>query len=224
QLTHNIELSYALKSKFIFSANYNNTTDVISQIIKQNTVSKITYNTSENIARFTNIGLSITAPASFTPWWNANFFTNIYNNHYVGVYNSDPVDIAFTSFMVNVTNSFTFSKSKGFTGEVSGFYRYKTVEQLAISEPIYQLSIALQKQIMKGKGTLRLNVRDPFAWQKFVSVVKYSDIDLHSSSQFDVRQVTATFTYRFGKNTPGSQPRRRTSGSQDEQNRVGSGN
>ncbi len=224
QFTHNIELSYALKSKFIFTANYNNTTDVISQIIKQNTVSKITYNTSENIARFTNIGLSITAPASFTPWWNANFFTNIYNNHYVGVYNSDPVDIAFTSFMVNVTNSFTFSKSKGFTGEVSGFYRYKTVDQLAVSDPIYQLSIALQKQIMKGKGTLRLNVRDPFAWQKFVSVVKYSDIDLYSSSQFDVRQVTATFTYRFGKNTPGSQPRRRTTGSQDEQNRVGTGN
>jgi len=224
QFTHNVELSYALKSKFIFTANYNNTTDVISQILKQNSATKVTFNTSENIARFTNIGLSITAPASFTTWWNANFFTNIYNNHYVGVYNSDPIDIAFTSFMVNVTNSFTFSKSKGFTGELSGFYRYKTVEQLSVSEPVYQMGIALQKQVMKGKGTLRLNVRDPFAWQKFISSVKYSDIDLRSASTFDTRQVTATFTYRFGKNTPGSQPRRRTSGAQDEQNRVGGGN
>ncbi|MEO7531243.1 MAG: outer membrane beta-barrel family protein [Sediminibacterium sp.] len=224
QFTHNIELSYALKSKFIFTANYNNTTDVISQIIKQNTASKITYNTSENVARFTNIGLSVTAPANFTPWWNANFFTNIYNNHYVGVYNKDPIDIAFTSFMVNITNSFTFNKSKGFTGEVSGFYRYKSVDQLSISEPVYQIGFALQKTVMQGKGTVRLNVRDPFAWQKFISTVNYSDIDLRSTSQFDVRQVTATFTYRFGKNTPGAQPRRRTSGSQEEQNRVGGGN
>ena len=224
QFTHNIELSYALKSKFIFTANYNNTTDVISQIIKQNTASKITYNTSENIARFTNIGLSITAPATFTGWWNANFFTNIYNNRYVGVYNSDPIDISYTSFMVNVTNSFTFNKKTGFTGELSGFYRYKNVEQLSITEPVYQVGIALQKQILKSKGTLRLNIRDPFAWQKFVSTVKYSDIDLHSSAQFDVRQVTATFTYRFGKNTQGPQPRRRASGAQDEQNRVGGGN
>jgi hypothetical protein len=50
QFTHNIELSYAFKSKFIFTLNYNNTNDVISQILKQNAVSKITYNTSENIA------------------------------------------------------------------------------------------------------------------------------------------------------------------------------
>jgi iron complex outermembrane receptor protein len=106
---------------------------------------------------------------------------------------------------------------------VNGFYRHKTVDQLTVLEPVYQVGFALQKTIMQGKGTLRLNVRDPFAWQKFVAVVKYSDIDLHQTSQFDTRQVTATFTYRFGKNTPGSQPRRRTSGSQDEQNRVGSG-
>lgn len=223
QFTNNVELSYALKSKFIFTLNYNNTNDVISQIIKQNTVSKITYNTSENIAQFTNIGLSITAPVTFTPWWNANFFTNIYNNHYVGVYNNAPIDLSYTSFMVNMTHSFTFNKAKGFTGEVNGFYRHKTVEQLTELEPVYQVGFALQKNIMQGKGTLRLNVRDPFAWQKFVATVKYSDIDLHQTSKFDTRQVTATFTYRFGKNTPGSQPRRRTSGSQDEQNRVGSG-
>ncbi|MES2003799.1 MAG: TonB-dependent receptor [Bacteroidota bacterium] len=224
QFTHNIELSYAFKSKFIVTANYNNTTDVISQIIKQNTASKITYNTSENVAKFTNIGLSITAPASFTSWWNANFFTNIYNNHYVGVYNADPINLSYTSFTVNVTNSFTFSKSKGFSGELSGFYRYKTVDQLAVTEPIYQMSIGLQKQILQGKGTVRLNVRDPFAWQRFASSIRYSDIDLHALARPDVRQVTATFTYRFGKNTPGTQSRRRAGGAQDEQNRVGGGN
>ncbi len=224
QFTHNAELSYAYKSKFIFTANYNSTTDVISQILKQNSATKITYNTSENIAKFTNIGLSITAPATFTPWWNANFFTNIYNNHYVGVYNNAPIDVAFTSFQVNVTNSFVLSKSKGFSGELSGFYRYKTVEQLSVTDPVYQIGFALQKQVMKGKGTLRLNVRDPFAWQKFNAIVKYSDIDLKQTSMFDTRQVTATFTYRFGKNTPGSQPRRRTGGAQDEQSRVGTGN
>jgi iron complex outermembrane receptor protein len=223
QFTHNIELSYAFKSKFIFTANYNNTTDVISQILKQNNVSKITYNTSENISRFTNIGLSITAPAAFTTWWNANFFTNIYNNRYVGVYNNDPVDISFTSFMVNVTNTLTFNKKKGFTGEISGFYRHRSVDQLAVIEPVYQFAFGLQKTIMKGKGTLRLNMRDPFAWQKFRAAVKYSDIDVHSLARPDVRQATVTFTYRFGKNTPGSQQRRRTGGSQDEQSRVGGG-
>jgi len=223
QFTHNFEFSYAYKSKLIITANYNTTNDVISQILKQNNTSKITYNTSENIARFTNFGLSITAPISFTSWWNANFFTNIYNNHYVGVYNADPIDISFTSFTANITNSFTFNKKAGFSGEISGFYRHKTVDQLAVIEPVYQVGFALQKQVLQGKGTLRLNVRDPFAWQKFTSVIRYSDVDVKAVARPDVRQATLTFTYRFGKNTPGSQPRRRTSGSQDEQNRVGGG-
>lgn len=223
QFTQNYELSYAFKSKFIFTFNYNNTSNVISQILKQNSASKITYNTSENIAKFTNFGLSITAPATFTTWWNASFFTNIYNNHYTGVYNADPIDISFTSFMVNVTNNFTLNKKKGLSGEISGFYRHKSVEQLTLIEPVYQMSIALQKQIMQGKGTLRLNVRDPFAWQKFRATVNYSDIDLKQTTYPDVRQVTATFTYRFGKSAQ-TAPRRRTTGAQEEQNRVGGGN
>jgi hypothetical protein len=196
---------------------------VISQIIKQNSASKVTYNTSENVAKFTNFGLSITAPFSIASWWKLNTFTNVYNNHYKGIYNNEPIDIAFTAFTMNLTNSFTFSQKKGFSGEVSGFYRSKTVDQLTIGDPVYFMSIALQKSILKNKGTLRLNIRDPFAWQQFGSHVQYSDINMTSLARPDIRQVTATFSYRFGKST-GQSPRRRSSGSQEEQSRVGQGN
>jgi hypothetical protein len=88
-------------------------------------------------------------------------------------------------------------------------------------EPIYQIGFGLQQQVMKGKGTVRLNVRDPFAWQKFEGTNKYGRIDGSFISRPDVRQVTGTFTWRFGKTTQQNQPRRRNAGSQDEQNRVG---
>jgi hypothetical protein len=89
---------------------------------------------------------------------------------------------------------------------------------------MYQMSLAASKQIMKGKGTVRLNIRDPFAWQRFRGENRYGDIDMRMESRPDVRQVAAAFTYRFGKSTPQSQPRRRSSSSQEEQNRVGQGN
>lgn len=222
QFTHNFELSYAFKSRLIVTANYNNTNDVISQILRQNNEKKITYITSENVARFQNMGLSITAPIPLAKWWNANFFTNIYRNRYTGVYNSTPLDIAFTSFTANLSN--TFQLGKGLTGELSGFYRYKTVDQLAVIEPLYQMSVAASKQIMKGKGTVRLNVRDPFAWMRFSGENKYGDINMRFQNRPDTRQVTATFTWRFGKATQQSQPRRRNSSSQEEQSRVGQGN
>ncbi|MEP6597610.1 MAG: outer membrane beta-barrel family protein, partial [Ginsengibacter sp.] len=220
QYTHNIELTHAFKSKFITTLNYNTTDDVINQIIKPEPNSKIRYLTVDNVAKFRNIGISITAPFTIAKWWNVNFFTNVFNNHYEGVYDTININMEYTSFNTNVTNSFTFGK--GLTGELTGFYRHKALFSLTQMEPVYQIGLGLQKQVMKGKGTVRLNVRDPFAWQKFEGRNQYGLIDGTFTHRPDSRQVTGTFTWRFGK-TQGqqSQARRRNASSQDEQNRVG---
>ncbi len=220
QFTHNIELSHSFKSKLITTLNFNSTNRVISQILKPD--GDIVYMTSENVARFRNIGISITAPVPVTKWWNLNLFTNIYNNHYEGTYENKPLDISYTSFMVNMTQTFTMKQ--GFTLEMTGFYRARGVDQLTISEPMYMVSFGGQKQVLKGKGTVRLNLRDPFWLQRFKGRTQYDIVDNRVQNRWDNRQVTATFTYRFGKN--GQQnppPRRRNSASQDEQNRVGQG-
>ncbi len=219
QYTHNIELTHSFKSKFITTLNYNNTRDVISQIIKPEPNSKIRYLTIDNVATFRNMGISITAPVAIAKWWTANLFTNVFNNLYKGIYDTINIHLTYTSFMINLTNNFNFGK--GFTGELSGFYRYKTVNSLTKMEPVYQMSVGLQKQVMKGKGTVRLNIRDPFAWQKFEGLNKYGLVDGTFLARPDIRQVTTTFTWRFGKNTQQAQPRRRSSGSEDEQSRVG---
>jgi hypothetical protein len=88
-------------------------------------------------------------------------------------------------------------------------------------QPIYQVAAGIQKQVMEGKGTVRLNIRDPFAWQKFEGRNKYGRIDGTFLSRPDIRQITGTFTWRFGKTSQQNQPRRRNAASQDEQNRVG---
>ena len=222
QFTNNIELSHTFKGKIITTLNYNNTTDVISQIFKQNSQTKIVYFTADNVAKFINMGISITAPVPVTKWWNTNFFTNIYNNHYKGIYNTEPLDMSYTSFMVNITNTFTIKQ--GFSLELSGFYRGKGVDQLTINQPIYQMSIGGQKNIFKNKATVRLNIRDPFAWQEYRGLTEYGNIYAKIHSKFDVRQVTATFTYRFGKNIQQPPQRRRGNATQDEQNRVGGAN
>lgn len=220
QFTHNIELSHAFKGKIITTLNYNTTRDVIAQLLKQNDNDRIVFLTVDNVAQFRNMGLSVTVPVTVTNWWNLNFFTNIFNNHYKGVYNADPIDISYTSFMANTTN--TFMVKKGFSLELSGFYRAKGVDNLSIAQPVYQMSIGAQKQVLNGKGTVRLNIRDPFAWQRYKVLTQYSNIDVVVSGINDARQLTATFTLRFGKSQQQPQ-RRRANASQEEQNRVGSG-
>jgi hypothetical protein len=195
---------------------------VISQVNKLNPAnpnSKIRIATVDNVAKFRNIGISITTPLKFSKWWTANVFSIIFNNQYKGVFDTINIDLSFTSFMINVTNNLNLGK--GYSAELSGFYRYKGINNLTKVEPLYQIAFGLQKQVMKGKGTVRLNVRDPFAWQKFEGVSKYGRIDGNFLARPDIRQVTATFTYRFGKASQQKPPKK--NGSEDEQSRVGQG-
>jgi iron complex outermembrane recepter protein len=227
QYANNIELRHTLKGRFTTTINYTITDDVISQLLKQNTEKRITFLTIDNVARFKNIGLAINAPFTPVKNWNVNLFLNVFNNRYEGIYynsftgNNDPIDISYTSMLVNVSNTISFKK--GWSGEVSGWYRGKTIEQLTISDPMYFLNLGVQKTIIKGNGTLRLNIRDPFHWQQFRGKTVYSDIDVTIHNKWDNRNITATFSYRFGK-TSVAQARRRTTGATEEQNRAGGGN
>jgi hypothetical protein len=218
QFSHNLEVSHSFQNKLITTLNYNITNDVIAQIIKPD--GRKSSLVPDNVARFRNMGISITAPLPVNKWWNMNVFTNIYNNRYEGQYNAQPIDVSYTSFMVNMTHTFTIKP--GFTAELSGFYRAKGLEQLTKNDPMYMFSIGGQKQVLKGKGTIRLNFRDPLWLQRYAGTTQYDLVDLRIVNKFDSRSITATFTYRFGKTSQQSQPpRRRNSGAQDEQNRVG---
>lgn len=218
QFTHNIELSHSFKNKLITTLNYNITNDVISQLVKPD--GDLLFATSENVAQFRNIGISVTAPVPVTKWWSSNIFLNVFNNHYKGIYENKPLDLAYTSFMINITQTFTIKQ--GFSLEMSGFYRARGVNQLNIDEPMYVINFGGQKTVLKGKGTVRLNLRDPFWLQRYKGRTEYDIVDSRIKNKWDNRQVTASFTYRFGKNGQNNN-RRRNSASQDEQNRVGQG-
>jgi iron complex outermembrane recepter protein len=232
QFSYNYELKHTYNNKLSTTLNYTTTTDVISQIIKRKKGSNnelVGFLTIDNIAKFTNTGIAISSPVKFAKWWNANLYGNVYRNNYVGTYISTEnaqskvvdLDLAFTSFMINISNSFTIGK--GWTAELSGFYNYKNVQQLSLNYPMGQMNIGLAKNnLLKGKASLRLNARDPFNWQRYKGLTKYGNIDIDIRNRWDNRQYGVNFTYRFGKQQ--GQSRRRSSATEEEQQRVGAGN
>ncbi|HTF31543.1 MAG TPA: outer membrane beta-barrel protein, partial [Flavitalea sp.] len=78
------------------------------------------------------------------------------------------------------------------------------------------------KQIMKTKGTIRLNVRDVFYSQRFRGVSRYGDVDAAFQDRGDSRVVNINFSYRFSKGKINGTPKRRAGSASEEQNRVGS--
>ena len=221
QFSHNIEFSYNFKGELNLSANYTTITDVINDILKQNDSTKVTYQTKENVANQTNIGLSFSYSKQLKNWWNLTLSGNINNNHYTGFVDNAYLDVSMTSFELNFTTQFKFKK--GWSAEANGFYNSKgLVSGLIVAEPMENLSFAVAKQVLKDKGTLKLNLRDPFYIMHFSGYSKFSNINFNVLSHWDNRRIGLTFTYRFGK-TSNAAPQRKRGGSSEEQNRVGAG-
>ena len=225
QYSNNFEIRHSYKNGITTVINYTQTDDAISQLLIQPDLDeRVTFLRPDNVARQKNIGLAITAPAKIAKWWSTNIFFNLYNNHFTGIHfnpikqQNDQIDVQYTSYMVNITNNFTFQK--GWSAELSGFYRAKGVDGLSVADEMYFMTIGAQKNIMKGKGTLRVNFRDPFHWQKYGASTRYSNIDVRVRNTWNNRSLSVSLSYRFGKSTV-AQARRRTSGANDEESRAG---
>ncbi len=221
QFSHNVELSHTYKGFLTTTVNYTATNNIIQQVLEQNDQTNETYIKKANIASANQIGLEVTANKSITKWWSGNIYANVYNNHFKGLVNGEPISLGVTTFMVQLQQQFKFSK--GWAAEVSGFYRTKGLEGVIYIKQMAQVNAGFSKQVLKNQGSIRLNVRDIFAGGVFKGYSKYGTVDADFRNVNDSRAVSLTFTYRFNKGKLKAGSSKRNSGASDEQNRVKSG-
>jgi hypothetical protein len=151
-----------------------------------------------------------------------NVFLNVYNNHYIGVIDSTNIDVRYSSFNANFNTQYSFKK--GWTAELSGFYYAKDyVSSAILADGRGMFSIGGSKQILNGKGSVKLNFRDPLYLMSFTGYTDLSKGITRNHYVWDNRRIILTLVYRFGKAT-GNQLQRRANGASDEQNRVGGKN
>lgn len=222
QFSHNIELTHTFRGFLTTTVNYTTTIDIINEVLEQNTEKNETFIKKSNIAKQHQYGISVSAGGQITKWWSGNAYANVYNNRFEGIINGDYVDISATTGQFNASNQFKFAKT--WSAELSGFYRTGGVDGVFRINGFGMINMGITRQILKGKGSLRFNIRDILYTQKISGDIKYSNIDAAFQQQRDSRQVALGFTYRFSKGkVNGNSQKRKTGGASEEQNRVNAG-
>ncbi len=219
QFTHNIELSHNYKGRLNTTLSYTSTNDILNDILKQNDNTKVTYQTKENVAERKTIGLAVSYNAHITKWWTSSIYMNVNNSHYKGIVNNTDLDVSLVNFMANASQQFRFAKT--WTAELSGFFRTRAQETgMFLIEPMGVINFGISKQILKNRGSIKLNINDPFFIQRAKVIIDLGNIDAYVTNKWDNRRVGLTFSYRFAKGQK-VQERKRTGSASDEQNRVG---
>lgn len=221
QFSHNIELSHTYKGSLTTTLNYSTTTDIIQQVIEQNELTNETFIKKANIATRNQFGISVSAQKEITKWWSGNIYANVSNNHFKGVVNNENISLGLTMAMVQVQQQFKWGK--GWGAEVSGFYRTKGIEGVIFIKPIGQVNAGFSKQVLKGKGSVRLNIRDIFSGNTFKGYSKYGNVDAKFTDINDSRAASISFTWRFNKGKLKASSGKREGSASDEQERVNTG-
>jgi iron complex outermembrane recepter protein len=226
QFSHNFELTHTFKGFLSTSLNYSHTKDFMSETFSQGRVADgedqyATIVRQGNFGVRNNAGMSVSAQVPVNKWFTSIAYANYNYSMFSGKFNNEEVKVEGGNFTFNLNNQFKFEK--GWSAELSGWYRTRGIEGQILIKSMGAADAGVAKQVMKGKGTLKLNIRDIFFTQKATGTIKFQSTDAWFRNTRDSRVANLSFVYRFGKPINGARERRNTGGAAEEENRVKKG-
>lgn len=227
QYSNNLEVSHIFKEFLTTTLNYSVTNDMFVETFDQPQQNGDDYNYATvvkrgNIGKRQNAGIAVNVQMPVKSWWTAMIYSNYNYSKFEGPVNGEMVKAEAGNLMFNVNNQFKFKK--GWSAELSGWYRTKGIEGQLIINPMGQLNMGISKQVLKSKGTIKLNVRDLFYTTQAQGYIKFKSTEAEFNNRWDSRSLNLTFSYRFGKQMNGNgNGQRKKGGANEEQNRVSSG-
>lgn len=214
--TNAYELTYTLFKRYNITAGYQQTNDMVGEVMYQNDETNVLLLTQENIAKERVYSLNLNIPLSAGKVWTSN--TNI-NNFYMG-YKADianaPID--FGKFAVQVNSTHTFNVTETFNVETTAQYQSPlrwSIYQIGTS---WGIDLGLNKSFWNKKAQIKLAVTDIFNTKPNTVHTDYANLNVRIFNQYESRVGRITFTYKFGNQKLKTSQRNLGS---SEKNRVG---
>jgi len=217
--SNNLELNHTYKNFLTTTLNYTHTNNLFGDAFDQEGEAIVVR--PSNFGKVQVANFSVSAQLKPAKWWTAQLYSEVSYTNIDAQLKGNTIDIEMVTYTANVNNQFQFKK--GWSAELSGFFRSKGVENQINIRSLYQLNAGVQKQIIKKKGSLRLAITDftgPMKVSGYIADIQTANASFQQRR--DSRVLTLGFNYRFGK--PMKTEKRATGGAADEQNRVGGGN
>lgn len=220
QYTNSFNLTHSYKYTLTTTLNYSHVKDVFTQLIDTAEKSK-SFITKKNLATQDIVSVNISYPFQYK-WYSVFANMNMNYSRYKANFGAGrTIDLDAAAFNIYMQHSFKLGK--GYTGEISGWYNSPSIWQGTFkSKSMGSVDAGLQKQILKGKGNLKLSVSDIFYTMRWSGTSNFAGQLLTASGNWESRQFKINFSYRFGKLTVKS-ARQRATGAEDESKRVQSG-
>ena len=216
--SHNFELSYAYGSLVSASVGYSHFTNVLIDSFQKNDATQVVTNSFQNYpsAGQLNASLTLTKPLLNNKWQTVTTLGVLYAQVQAG---AGSIGVGTASPGAYLSSNHTLTLRPGLKAEVSASYMSPmTFGGLAIQSS-YSGSLGLSQTVLKGAGTLTLNVTDVFNTQRSRFDVLAAGINSQNVNKIESRFVKLNFSYKFG-NQKVKASQRRDTGVEAEKSRM----
>lgn len=213
--SYNFELSHIYKNFLTTTLEYNIADNLIQETNEQRAT--IFYSRPGNFGRQTVFGLSVSGNFTLTKWWTLILYSECKNIGFKSVMYGQQLDEKKWYWYVGPTNQFIVTKN--LSAELAGSYQTRILVGQFLTIPVWNIRAGLAYKVLKGNGSVRLNVSDLFYTnQPGGDIRNITDSKANWLSYLDSRVATVSFSYRFNK---GKSLNARQSGASDtEKGRV----
>ncbi|HTG57314.1 MAG TPA: outer membrane beta-barrel family protein [Niabella sp.] len=216
--SYNLELSHTYKNKITTSLEYS----IIKNLIQETNEQKGTvyYSRPGNYGQQTVFGLTINGNLQPCKWWALQVYTEFKNVGFESILYGQTLDEKRWYWYVGPTNQFTITKN--LSAELAGSYQTRILSGQFLTIPVWQVRTGLSQKVLKGNGTVRLNLSDVFYTnQPGGDIRNIANSKANWLSKLDSRVFTISFAYRFNKGK--TLNIRQSGGSESERGRVRTG-
>jgi len=213
--TNNYRVGYSLLNKYTLTGSYSTSTDIISDLRTVDEQTKVTTNIKANLNSYKDLNLYLGYNNRLFDRLDLNYYVGIARSDYQFIYESAPIILKQTSGTFAFDTQLNFKNSLYI--DVYFYGQTKVAYGNRINEGSSTTSVTIGKKVLKGKGSLSLDVNDIFFTGITRSYAQYGDVDYNYKSKYDSRNIKLNFSYSFGSTKINI--RKRTPGSTEEQNR-----
>lgn len=220
QYTNSFELSYTYNKTINLTLGYSHTTDVNTQVVLTDTITKATYQTNLNLNSQDSYNANINSPFTITKWWTGNinataFYQKFKSDSLLG----GQLNAGKFAYQARLTQNFLFA---GLKAEVSGNYQSSLRYGLFDIKPQYSVDAGVSRSFAQKKLNIKFSVSDIFDTRRNNVSSHYQNVNLDVRQKNETRLARLTLTYNFGNSK--IKIRQHQSGADDEKGRVKSGN
>ncbi|MBA4054324.1 MAG: TonB-dependent receptor, partial [Marivirga sp.] len=108
------------------------------------------------------------------------------------------------SWFTRLTSRFTLPKN--FDAQIRGNYEAPQKTAQGERKALYYVDLSMSKDILKGRGTLNLNVLDVFNTRRMRSITEGENFYTEGNFQPRRRQINLTFSYRIKQTKQAKKP------------------